>query len=357
MALLFTEGFDWSTSAGDYTGTGKWLDANSGAFGNTTATLRFGASSGNYYTGTGRTDFLRRAIGSNLQSGVLGIAMRLATSANYKMNVFVLFDTTSNVQMGVLLNTDGTFSIFRGTHSNILGTSTFAITGNAWHYIELKWKIADSISSGDVVLYADGTAIITVTAASDTQNTANAYATHYCFSGNSPSITSGGSGTFFFDDHYLLDLTGSSPLNAPLGNARIQTLFPNANGTNSQFVGSDGNSVNNFQQVDDASYSASDYNDGTTLNHKDTYGFTDTVATTSVVHAVAVNIVALKTDTDPRSVAPVVRHSGTDYDGTNIALTATAVSSQQIMTTNPGTSSGWTKSDVDSAEFGVKVTV
>lgn len=352
--LLFTEGFDWTTQVADLTTYGKWLSHNGASIGNSGTQLRFGSGSGNYWTTGGRAGFIRRAIGSNLDAGILGCAVRFDTTVNtYKAAIFVLFDTVSNVQMGLLVNNDGTFSVFRGSDSNILGTSTFAITGNQYHYVEFKWKIANSIGSSDVIVKVDGTTILTLSSATDTQATSNAYATHYQISGIN-GLASSGSGNFYIDDHYFIDLTGSVN-NTFLGIVRVQTLYPNGNGNSSGFTGSDGNSVNNYQQVDETSISTSDYNDGTAVNQKDTYTFTDTNAATSTILGVTINHVSLRTDTDARSVVPVIRHSSTDYDGSSQSLTASAAHFQSVHETNPGTSSGWTKSDVDAAEFGLKV--
>lgn len=354
--LLFTEGFDWTTTIGNLSTYNKWLDQLNGNIGNSSVNLRFGTGSGNYWNTNGANNFIRRPFGSNLASGVLGVALMCATSVNYKGNIFVLFDTTANVQMGLQLNTDGTFSVYRTSNANILGTSTFAITGNQWCYIELKWKISDSISSGDVEVYVDGTNILSIAAGSDTKNTANAYATHYALGGDTPTVGSGSTTNKYWDDHYCIDLTGTTN-NAPLGSVRVQTLFPNGNGTHSDFTGSDGNSVNNYQQVDETALNVADYNDGTAVNQIDTYAFTDTVSTTSVVKGAQVNWIANKTDASSRSVAPVVRHSSSDYVGSNQALATNNLWYAQVYETNPGTSSGWTKSDLDAAEFGLKVTV
>ncbi len=353
--LLFTEGFDWTTTASNLTLYNRWDTASIGTIGNTAGVLRFGSGSGNYIGTNSMANMLRRPIGQNLASGVLGVAVRRDSFTNLEFNVFILYDTTASVQMGLKVNNDGSLSVFRTSYSNILGTSaTGLIAINVWYYIELKWKIANSIASGDVEVYVDGVNVLTVGATADTQNTANAYATHYALSGN--AVVAGGNGNINFDDHYLCDLTGGVN-DGPLGNMRIQTLFPNNNGNSSQFTGSDGNSVNNYQQVDETALATADYNDGTALNQVDTYAFTDTVASTSVIKGITVNYIAIRTDTDPRSLAPVVRHSGTDYVGTGDVLASSALAYQHPYDTNPGTSSGWTKSDVDSAEFGAKVTV
>jgi hypothetical protein len=350
--LRFTEGFDWTTTIGNFVTQLKWTASSGLATGNIAGTLRFGSGSGNYLSCTNSNHYIEKAFGSNEASGVIGFAFRNDT-AGQTCNMLVLFDDTT-VQIFLRLNTDNTVSICRATTSTVLGTTTETLTTGTWKYVELKWAINNSIGGSDVILYFDGVAVLTLSAAADTQNTANAYATKFRLLGPSPNTAT--NNTTFIDDVYWLDLTGSVN-NAPLGDARIQTLYPNDNGNTSNFTGSDGNSVNNYQQVDETALNTADYNDGAAVNDKDTYAFTDTLSTTTVIHGLSINHISLRTDADARSVCPVVRHSGTDYDGSNQSLGATSVNYQQIYETNPGTSSGWTKSDVDAAEFGLKVTV
>lgn len=353
--LLFTEGFDWTTTIADLSSYNKWFDNSGLSIANTTASLRFGAGTGNYLSCTSNSHYLRKAIGSNLASGVIGFAMRRATNSGYNNNLLVLLDTTSNVQMGVKTNSDGTFSIFRTSHANILGTSTFALTGNTWVYIELKWKISDSISSGDVVLYADGTAILTLAGASDTKNTANAYATHFCLFSNTPAVTSPDTITCYIDDLYLADLTGSYN-NAALGSVRVCTLFPSGDGNSSQLTGSDGNSTNNSLLVDETSPNDdTDYVEHATASNKDLYAFGDLPGTISTVYGFATNIIAKKSDAGAKTAAPVVRSNSTDYDGATVTLSTGYVAYQEIHETDPNTASPATPAAVNSMQFGFKV--
>lgn len=358
--LLFTEGFDWTTTIADLITYVKWGDRSSSSLANSVGIQRFGAGTGNYCLFNGANDYIRRPIGQNLAAGVIGVANRLATSGSglYRHNLITLWDTTATFQMGLISNNDLSLSVIRTNWSTVLGTSaTGVLSPDTWHYIELKWAINNSIGGTDVIVYVDGVAVLTLAAASDTQNSANAYATHYGFGGNNPTITTSiGNGSRYIDDHYLIDLTGSTN-NAPIGNCRIQTLFPNGNGNSSQFVGSDGNSTDNYLLVDEAAVNTSDYTESGTLNNKDTYAMGDTASTTSLIYGIGINMIAQKTDVNPRSLAPVIRHSGTDYDGSNIALTTSYANQQQIVEINPGTSSGFTKTDLDAIEIGPKVTV
>lgn len=350
--LLFTEGFDWANAIASYTSLGKWLD-QSGPPSFDGTVPRF--PGGQYLNLSANSRFMRRALGTNLAAGTIGFALS-RTASTLKSNILVLFDTTANVQLGILMNADGTLSVFRGTHANVLGTSTWAYSGTGWVYVEFKFAVANSVGATDVIVYVDETPVITLAAAADTQETANAYVTHMCFGGPTPTVTGGGAAETHIDDVYVINHTGAIN-NAPLGNVRVQTIFPNANGATSGFTGSDGNSVDNYLLVDETNYSAADYVDGAAVGNKDTYGFGDLAVSTGTVYGVSVNINGLRTDTDPRSVAPVVRHSGTDYDGSNIALAAGATWHQQAFETNPGTGVAWTVADVNGAEIGMKVTV
>jgi hypothetical protein len=321
--LLFMEGFDWSTTTADYITYGKWGDRSACTLANNSTVLRFGASSGNYLTvGTSVGDFFRRPIGQNLASGIVGFAYRQSTSGSslYRRNIVVFFDTTANVQFALIQNNDLTMSIIRTSWANVLGTTTYTIPVDTWVFIELKWKVSDSISSGDVELRVNGTTVLTLAAASDTKNTANAYATHYAFNGNSPTVTTSTANTgAFWDDHYLFDLTGSTNNNF-VGNVRVQTLFPSGDGNYSQFVGSDGNSTNNSLLVDDTSVNSADYVDGANVGDKDTYAYGNTVTTTSIIYGLALNHIALRTDATARSMQPVIRTGGSDYNGSDIVL-------------------------------------
>lgn len=348
MALLFMDGFD-HLSVAQLT-VGKW-DTGSGISIETTIVQ--------YSTGQSIQDaangYVEKSFGSNLAAGCLGVGYRCAALAGANP-IFILYDGTT-IQMGLIRNSNGSLSVCRGTSATVLGTSaTGLISANTWYYIELKWKINDSISSGDVVVYIDGVSVLTVAATSDTKATANAYATKYHVGGDSAFYNSTVDRRYF-DNHYSIDFSGSSN-NTPLGSVRVQTLYPNGNGNTSGMTNQNGNSTNNYQQVDETGShnSDTDYVEASTASTKDTYAFQNTAATTGTIFGVQTNITARRTDANAKTICPVVRHSSTDYDGTTTAsINSNFQTYSQMYETNPGTSAAWTQSDVDGAEFGVKV--
>jgi hypothetical protein len=65
---------------------------------------------------------------------------------------------------------------------------------------------------------------------------------------------------------------------------------------------------------------------------------------------------AAKTNAGVRSIASVARLSGTEVDSSDKALSVSYAYLPDIRETKPG-GGAWSISDVNSAEFGVKVTV
>jgi hypothetical protein len=349
--LLFMDGFDAQSTA--QMAAGKWTAINSLVVEG--SITRFGV--GQSIQDASNSGYAERNIGSNLESGVIGAAFRLNTTGSAQNVLFILYDG-STPQLIVHRNADNTLSICRNTLATVLGTTTttVAVDSSTWFYLELKFKIANSIASGDVELYINGALELTLAATTDTQHTANAYVTKYRLGGDS-AIYNSTTTRRYIDDHYFLDLTGSYN-NDVLGDVRVLTLRPDNNGNSSGLTGSDGNSVNNYLLVDDTTSHDTDstYVESATPGTKDTYSFGDTLSNTATILGIQTNVIARKTDTAAKTVCPVIRIGSTDYDGTTTPGLSTSYSNYtEIYETKPSDSTPWTKSDVDGAEFGVKV--
>lgn len=352
------------TSANNAQMLSKW---DSAAFTQASATPRYASSSGGYWNDSTRSNFIRAnfrttaGVVTTESAGIFGFGFNPgAPATTYNMNVVVLFDdaaTFATVQLGVKLNNDLTLSIFRTSHSTILATSTATLTAGQWSQIEFKWKIADSISAGDVELRVNGVAVITLAGGTDTQGTANASATGFGLSGNVPTITSGGASTYAYDDFFWFDLTGSTN-NGFVGEVRIITLRPDGNGNYSQMTGSDGNSVNNYQLVDDVGTpnADTDYVESSVATTVDTYTHSDLPASVNTVYAVEVDHVVKKTDTATRKINTTFRISSTDYDGAaRQDLTSAYTTQFTLYDTSPATTTAWTATELNGAECGFKV--
>jgi hypothetical protein len=89
------------------------------------------------------------------------------------------------------------------------------------------------------------------------------------------------------------------------------------------------------------------------IGDKDTFAVT-TIAGGSI-RGVQTNLYARKEDAGFRQVAPIIRVASTDYQGTSETLTTSYVDGTQLYDQNPGTSTTWTVSDINAAEFGMVV--
>jgi len=266
---------------------------------------------------------------------IVGFAYRPVVSGDYDV---VGFYDAGTVQLTLYYNTDRTLSVKRG--STVLGTSVVALTLNAYQYVEFKATIHNSTGAYEVRLNSVN---ILSGSGADTQNTGNATANQLM--ANSPF------NNYTFDDMYLCDGTGSSN-NDFLGDVKVTTLYPSGAGNSTQWTPSAGS---NYQCVDESQANGdTDYVSSATATQRDTYAYGDLTGSPTV-HAVCLAMHARKDDAGARQIKPVVRHSSTDYDGTAISLATSYANHRQYYDVNPGTSVAWTASDVNGAEFGVKL--
>lgn len=156
------------------------------------------------------------------------------------------FDDLATPQCSIVININGTFSLFSGVFDGgtSLGTSTLSISQSSIHYLE--WDITFGTSAA-FTLYLDGNSILT-----GTGNTRGGTSNSYCnvlVLGNTASRGQ----SAIMDDLYLFDTTGSfnnAVLNTnpviitQIPTADTQTQFTNvANmlGTNYSLTTTDGN--------------------------------------------------------------------------------------------------------------------
>lgn len=265
----------------------------------------------------------------------------------------LLFYNTSLAGYQITLRQTSLFTIaarlgdYNGT---VIGTGTKELKNGIYNYIECKLTIDNTV--GSLQVKVNGVTDINLSGI-DTQAQSTATADRI-YIGNVLSFVYP---DHYMDDIYICDGTGSAPFNDFLGDIRVSSLLPNGNGNSSQFVGSDGNSTDNYLLVDDVgAASATDYVGSANVGDKDTYAMANLPSASGTVHAVKPVMVATKTDAGARSIASVVRLSGTEVDSANFPLTASYEFFTDIRQTKPGGGS-WDVTSVNSMEAGLKVTV
>jgi hypothetical protein len=300
---------------------------------------------------------LRATLGADASSGygmapmthlITGFCLK---TSNMNPMPFLRLQSGGTILCEIWQNVGGAIEVWRGSASVLLATSVPGVlNANVEAYIEVRVKFSATIGEVEVRVNGNPTPLISITG----QNTGGTSATDLY-------LYSKASGTRDHSAWYLIDPdTGSAPTNTFLGHIRFATLNPSANGNSSQWVGSDGNSTDNYLLVDDGSADDGDttYVESATLNNKDTYAFGDMPVASSLIYAVCPVLHARKTDAGTRAIKPVTRRAGTDYDAAvDHYLGTTYTSYKQALIVDPSTSAAWTDSGVNAAEFGVKVSV
>jgi hypothetical protein len=282
---------------------------------------------------------------------IVGAALTSSDFGSPGTNPGGLFGFFDGGTLHVDLRFNGTF-LQATRNGTVLATGTIPLSLNTWYYIEMKVIIDDV--NGVAIVKVNG--VTDINFSGDTRNAANASADRLRLYAAGAS-SGGAQSTWFFDDLYLCDGTGGSPTNSFLGDVRVEALFPNGNGNSSQFDGSDGNSTDNYLLVDEATpNSDTDYVESPDVGDKDTYAMTNLTPTAGTVFGVQPLPYAAKTDAGTRSIVSVARLAGTEVDSSDKALSVGYSYYPDIRETKPG-GGAWSISDVNSAEFGAKVSV
>lgn len=338
MALLFCDSFEHYDLYTD-----KWSTSHAVA-GPVSTTPRFGSR---HYRIGSNSRYLRRQLPSTYATLILGGAWRFENNENHPF--MTLYDGSTQ-QCSVSLDwSGGRLRVQNGNGTTLGAQVNFAPAPSVYYYIELEATIHNS--AGVMIVRINGVEVLNYTSL-DTQNSANAYATGFGIG----EPTGNSNASWLCDDFYCCDTSGGAPTNTFLGDVRVECLYPNGNGNSSQLDGSDGNTTDNYLLVDDPGSPDEDttYVESLDVGDKDTYAYENLVSSSGTVYGVQILPHVKKTDAGSRSIKTIARLSGTETDGPEYSLPTGYVYAPDIRETKPG-GGAWTISDVNSAEFGMKV--
>jgi len=344
MALKLIEGFDHFSTVAKMAAKGWSLVG--GATG--TGSLPAGRIEGNCYqvvSTAGQNSQLVKSLPAAYGTVVIGFAFKFSALPT-STNDILLLRTVGGVSVGSvrLVTGTGQLRIVNGSGSTI-ATGATALSVGTWYFIELKIFVNGASGTGELML--NGVSEI----ASTTGNFGSTNIGQVLIQSGSSAATQQ------WDDMYLLDTSGSAPNNTFLGDVHVETLFPSADGAHTDFTPNSGS--NHFDRVNDQAGTFPDddttYVSDATVGHRDSYAYDDLSVLTGTIFGVQTVQDARKDDAGTRQIAAVARVSGTDYDGATVTLGTTYAMGTEIRETNPNTSAAWTVSDVNGAEFGIKV--
>ena len=283
----------------------------------------------------------------NQGTWILGFAFRYtALPASARSIIARWMDgATNQVELG--LTPSGTLTVYRGG-TTLLGTSTAAIATATYAYLE--WLVVFHASAGQVMLRVNGTEVLALTGI-QTSASGNAWANAVRI--GSMSDSTGNMGVTYWDDLYLCDGAGSTPHNTFLGDCRVDTLLPNADGTSQQWAPSTPGT--HYTLVDEAAPNTTDYVSSATAGQRDTYGMQDLSAVIGTIYGVQLNLAALKSDAGARSIKPLLLSGGSEALGASTALSTSQLYTRAVQVTDPATGAAWIEAGVNAVQAGAEV--
>lgn len=256
----------------------------------------------------------------------------------------VTFYESSIVHVDVSIEVTGQLIMRIAGSSVVIATSTNTLSANTWYFIEVKMKITNATTAGDVEVYVDGVLFMT-TGVIDTQNGGTATCNGVRFGHGSSSGHIARYGSWYLT-------TGTTPL----GDVKVSTLYANGNGAVQDFSASSGS--DHSLLVDETSPNDdTDYVFSSTANHRELFTLSSLTDTPATIHAVRVNNYAKKTDPGLCKVKPAIRVSSANYEGTEVGVSDSYTHISGLWTTNPNTAAAWDAAGVNAIEAGILRTV
>jgi hypothetical protein len=232
----------------------------------------------------------------------------------------------------------------------LIATSTSPLINNEWHHIQVKTVLHSSAGSCEVRL--DGVAVINVSGV-QTASTSGSV--------TELSMSTDGSFDRIYDDLWVCDGVDASATQGRsndtfLGDLKVSTLLPSANGDTTGWTPSTG--TNHAALVDEVPPNTTDYISTSTSSTRDLFALGDLPGTAGNVYGLRVNFYGLKTDAGASSVKPVIKESGgtvTTQTARALSTTAANYSGDFIFTLPSAPTTPWAASDVNALQAGVEL--
>jgi len=247
-----------------------------------------------------------------------------------------------------------TIDFYRDRDSSALAVGTTQLAAATWYYIELYVKVDPSAGAYELrineIQEYQASGINTALS-----GTAGADIFHW--------TGAGGIWSQLTDDIYILDSTGTAPLNDFLGDSHIIGITISGNGNSIEWTASSGA---NYTCIDDAwnAYSTADYVHSNIDNELDLYTFNDIAAIDVPGDIRAVQLTAFCALETAGSRKFKFAHMNEGATGVNIIEDEKTISGAganaakgetTILEIDPETGIAWTLSGLNSSQFGFKI--
>jgi hypothetical protein len=283
-----------------------------------------------------------------------GVAVKFGSIANPARSFMTMQGGNGQIQHAIRANPDGSLQAFRANTTSfpIPGALSAAglVQANQWFYLEVKGT--SHATAGAMTVRVNNTVVFSV-AGTNTQGTVNQDTT---IGEITVGVLSGSNNPTTVDDVYVCG--GAADTTDPfLGDLVVETLYPNGNGAVNQWLGSDGNTTDNYLLVDEVgSPSTTDYVADSVPGHQDLYAMGDLVTINATVLAVEHYVYLRKMDSGAASFK-ILNRGGGGTITKSAALTPTTSSDTYAypLLLNPDTGAAWTVAEVNALQSGVEI--
>lgn len=343
MTILWLEGFEGFGTSNGVAPSG--LDEKYDATNRISLTdIHDGRIAGKrWYANTGSIPYMRTKDLGAQTAIVVGFGFHAERLAN--QTIFYFYEASDTQGLNIRLTLGGELAAYRV--NTLLGTSTGAnLRPNQWYFIEFKATLSNT--TGTVVIKVNETQVLSLSS-QDTQQGGTAEWRKYRLEGSSVFPDN-----FSFDDWYILNTSGSQN-NDFLGSIRIDGILPNGDSGTINWTPSTG--TLNYALVDENPHNTdTDYVESSTSTDQDLYDYASVPTTLDTIHGLQINTVVRETDASDFTLKTLV------YSGTTLSAdTAQAIAGtsyevlHRVVELDPDTSSAWTSSGINSAQFGIEV--
>lgn len=225
----------------------------------------------------------------------------------------------------------------------VLGTGTTPLVVNTWYQVQIKTVVSTTVGAVELRLNGLPTPEIIAAGVNTGLGAINNVGLIWV---NAEVLT--------WDDLSAVDSTGSAPTNDFVGDSKLEIAPLAAEGANPAWTANTGTKV---AAVDDSPSHDADvaYISDATPGDRETFTLGALSVAGGTVYAVQVNVVARKDDALARTIAPVIRQGGVNYDGiTTPGLSSTYLVYSQLYDRLGPDGNPWTPAIVAAMEVGVK---
>ena len=340
MSIIFFDGFDYYGSnsfgpGGRHWDQGSFASTSVGRFGGQCVT--FGVSS------------CVKTFSVSTSQLIVGFAMLVDDLDDGQ--AFLVFYDHNTPQCSMWLSSGGSIIVRTGLGNGIsditLGDTGFVPPLTLWFYIEIKVTIGNP---GACEVRIDSTTVATFTGI-QTQQSGSPTTNKISFQNLDGSVDTG---EWYCDDLYVINTQDATNNVDYLGEVRVQTKLPDAEGYEDDFLPSSGSNWQNVDATTTSYVETGNYNYSGTVNAVDSYSIAN-FTISGTIFAVQSNLSFRKDDVGNRVITPTMRTASTNYTGASFPCYSSYTYAGAMWEINPNTGLPWILTDLNAAEFGIKV--